>query len=86
MNKSTKIVAVFGVLALVGGSAFYLYTNTKTFYATKIAKEGKSSNLDVLLTFDKKFLKQWYKAVKNKENTFTLDGKVYNTQGGKLKQ
>jgi hypothetical protein len=83
MNNNTKSIIVLVVFAGVG---FYVYTNTKRYYANVIVNKGKyGSGVDALMTFDKDFLKVWSKASKKNEPTFTLNGKIFNTQGGTTK-
>jgi hypothetical protein len=81
MDKNTTIVVVVGLLTI--GVGYYFYTDTVNYHATQIAKSGKSSNLNVLLTFEKGYLKAWHKAIVKKQTTFTYNGKNYATQGGK---
>lgn len=35
-----------------------------------------------LMSFDNAFIKAWFLAAKDAKNTFTVDGKTYNTKGG----
>lgn len=87
MNSTTKgIISVVIVGALVYG-VYMLTYGKKHHYATIILKFGKSTGtMAQLHTFDEKFLKSWAKASMRNEPTFTLDGKVYNTQGGSAKK
>lgn len=85
MNNNTKgIITVVGVGAIV--LAVVLMTkDNKASYAMAIIKAGKASNYLSLITFDVEFLKEWSKAVKNGSETFVINGKTHNTQGGKVK-
>lgn len=79
-GKTIFWVAVYGVVAY---GAYYMYFS-KTAYAKKIIKAGKSNqSVDDLKSFDMAFLRVWSKAASNNEQTFSYDGKSYNTQGGK---
>ena len=53
--------------------------------AKKIVGAGKHGNEGDLKTLGEGYLKEWYKAVKKGSDSFTFEGKTYNTQGGKLK-
>jgi len=82
MNKNTKgIITVIAVLTIVGG-AWFLTRKTNSKYAHFIVDSGKSSNYAIVVTFDKAFLKEWVKAIKNSTDTFDYQNKKYNTQGG----
>jgi len=81
MNKQTvTFVVVFA--ALIGGGYYYL-TTTKKHYATIILNTGNyGSGIDILLSFDKPFLKEWAKAAKEKKAIFVFNGKNISTKGG----
>lgn len=81
MDKNTvKFVVLFA--ALIGGG-YYYFTTTKNYYATIILKTGNyGRGIDELLTFDKKFLKAWAKAAKEKKASFVFDAKNFSTKGG----
>jgi hypothetical protein len=84
MDKKVIIWTI--VFAGIGFGAYKYFTSTVKAYATTIAASGSASNLDVLLTFDKPYLKAWAMAVKAKQDTFTYNGLVFNTQGGSTKK
>ena len=81
-NKRNGLIVVAITLAVVGG-AWYFYSHTKRFYATRITKLGGSSNLAGLLTFDEGYLKQWAKGLSKGKDRFVYQGKEYYTAGGK---
>jgi len=82
MNKNTKgIITVIAVLTIVGG-AWFLTRKTNSKYAHFIVDSGKHSNYAFIVTFDKAFLKEWVKAIKNGAETFEYNGKQVSTQGG----
>lgn len=86
MNSTLKGVLTVLVVAGIGYAAYnYLIRDKKAFYAKKIAEAGKHGNETALKTFEEAFLKEWYKGVKNNQESFTYQGKSYNTQGGRLK-
>lgn len=83
MNKKTFFYIALYAAAAYGG--WYLYNNTKKAYARTILKEGMAGGGEAaLLAFGKNYLKPWAMAAKAKQPTFTFEGKVYNTKGGKL--
>ena len=84
MDKKVIIWTI--ILAGVGCGAYKYLTSTVKAYATTIAASGSASNLDVLLTFDKAYLKAWATAVKAKQPTFNYNGLIFNTQGGSTKK
>ena len=84
MDKKVIIWTI--IVAGVGFGAYKYLTNTVKAYATTIASSGSASNLDVLLTFDKPYLKAWASAVKAKQPSFNYNGLIYNTQGGSVKK
>lgn len=81
-KKSTYIA--IGVTIAVVGLAWYFYSHTKRYYATRITKLGGASNFATLLTFEEGYLKQWAKGLSKGKETFLYQGKSYNTQGGKI--
>jgi hypothetical protein len=84
MNKNVKgLIAVL----IVGAIVFVVYKkfgNTKKNDASYIVSSGKHGNVEALMTFDKDYIKAWANAIRNKQETFTLKGVKYNTQGGKI--
>lgn len=86
MNQTVKGIITVLVVAGVGYAAYMLVIkDKKAFYAKKIVAAGKHGNETSLKTLDEPYLKQWYMAVKGKQDSFTYNGATYNTQGGKLK-
>lgn len=85
MNSTTKGVVTILALAAVAGGVWFLLLRNKKRHAATIVKEGKSANYSTLLTFDEPFLRAWAKAAKAGNDTFTFEGKTYNTDGGKVK-
>lgn len=95
MNKNIKGAIV--VIVILSGFAYYFYTNKKKnnsidkndsveYYSTEIVKAGKHADYDFIKTFDKSFLKEWFNAIKNNQDTFVVEGKTINTQGGRVKK
>jgi uncharacterized protein YxeA len=87
MNNNLKgLIAVL----IVGGAVFLAYRmankgNLK--YARRIIKdENYGGDESVLISFDEDYLKEWAKASKNKQQTFSYKGTNYNTKGGKSVQ
>ena len=79
-----KTILWIGVYAVVAYGAYYLYFS-KQAYAKKIKDAGMSEGtLEQLKAFDMSYLRDWAKAAKSKQATFTHKGKTYNTKGGKL--
>lgn len=86
MSSTTKGIITVLTVGVVGYAAYYfLLMDKKGFYAKRIVEAGKSSNAETLKTFDQDFLKAWYTAAKRGEETFSVRGKTYSTQGGKAK-
>ena len=86
MNSTIKGVITVLVVVGVGYAAYnFLLRDKKAFYAKKIVEAGKHGNETTLKTFEEGYLKEWYKGVKNNQETFTYQGKSYNTNGGRLK-
>ena len=85
MNQKNKkgLFVILGVSAMVF-AAWYMYSHTKRAYATTIVKLGGNSSFPSLMSFDEGYLKAWAKSLSKARDTFVYDGKVYNTQGGKL--
>jgi hypothetical protein len=84
MDKKVIIWAI--AIGGVGYGAYWYLTNTVKAYASAIVKGGASSGYETLLTFDKPYLKAWATAVKAKQDTFTYNGLIFNTQGGSTKK
>ena len=86
MTSTTKgIVTVLTVVAVGYAAYYFLLWDKKAFYAKKIVGAGKHGNEGDLKTLGEGYLTEWYKAVKKGSDSFTFEGKTYNTQGGKLK-
>jgi hypothetical protein len=80
--KSGKILLYVGIYAVVAYGGYMLYTNTKMYFIKQLSKMGKLAYNDAYKTFDKEFLKAWYKSAKLGLAFFTYNGAKYNTQGG----
>lgn len=84
MNKNIQgLIAV----VIVGAIVFVVYKkfgNTKKGDASYIVSSGKHGNIEALMTFDKDYINAWAKAIRSKQETFTLKGVTYNTKGGKI--
>lgn len=87
MTKNTKGFIAVVAIAVVATSAYVAYkkfVGSKNTYAKYLIKWNYTSTaLSVLLTFGEDYLKAWYKAAKEKQPSFSLNGANYNTQGGK---
>lgn len=84
MNKTIN-----GVIAIVvvGGLVFLAYKKfgkSKKRDAMLIIKQGKHGDYQTLMSFGDDYIEAWANAVRKKQDTFTLKGVRYNTQGGKL--
>jgi len=76
------LLVSLGVVAIVAG-VWYFTSHTKISYAKAIIKNnGTQGSLAVLLTFDEGYLHAWAKSLSKGRDTFTYNGKVYNTSGG----
>lgn len=85
MSKTTKgIIAVVAVAAVAAG-VYLLLNKGKRNYADVIIKSGMAANYPILITFDSDYLKEWASAIKRNQPQFEYNGKMYNTNGGKLK-
>lgn len=83
MTSTTKGIITVLVVGGIGYLAYKkLFQDNKKKYAQAIVLAGKSSNFDKLITFGEDYLKAWDKAIKNKAETFSLNGSTYKTQGG----
>lgn len=71
-------------LVMMGTGAYFLYTTSKRYYASVIAKAGHGA-MDKLLQMDKAYLKPYAKAIKSGSDTFTVDGKVFDGKTGRAK-
>lgn len=86
MSSTTKgIITVVTVLAVGYAAYYFLLWDKKAFYAKKIVAAGKHGSESDLKTLGEGYLKEWYKSVKKGSDSFTFEGKTYNTQGGRLK-
>jgi predicted nucleic-acid-binding protein len=84
MNNNTKGIVAVGVVGAIVLAVILLTKDKKASYAMTIIKAGKyNSSYNDLISFDKEFLKAWADAVKNKQDTFFVQGKNHNTQGGR---
>ena len=88
MNSTLKgVLTILVVGGVVYASYRFLFKDKKKIYADLIIKKGKyTSSIDNLLSFGEDYLKEWRLAAKKGEETFTLKGVTYLTQGGKLKK
>lgn len=84
MNKSRALIYI-SVYAIVGYGVYYYFFSKKHF--AKIIADSGNYNLgvDELMNFDTPYLKAWSKAIKNAQTSFVLEGRTYNTIGGKIK-
>jgi hypothetical protein len=83
---NNKAILYIGIYAVVGYGAYYMFFS-KDAYAKSIIKSGKyGGSVQDLKGFGANFLKPWSKAAKNNQETFVFEGKMYNTQGGKIKR
>jgi hypothetical protein len=83
MNNKKGIIVAVSVAAILG-ALWYFKKGMKSDAETIIDAGYYSSGINQLSTFGKDYLSSWAKAAKAKEPTFMLEGKTYNTQGGKL--
>jgi CO dehydrogenase/acetyl-CoA synthase gamma subunit (corrinoid Fe-S protein) len=83
MNNNTKGIIAVGVVAAIVLAVILITKDKKESYAMTIIKAGKAGNYLSLITFDVEFLKAWAEAVKNKQDTFFVQGRNHNTQGGR---
>jgi len=72
-------------LIFMGAGAYYLWMHSKQHYAAVIAKGGHGAYSD-LVSLDKKYLKEYAKAIKNNSDTFMVDGKVFDGKTGRAKR
>lgn len=81
-----KHIKIAGLLILISGAiAVYLKVkkNSSDSDIDIIVNSGASSNKTVLKTLQPEYLKAWADAVKANSQSFTFNGKTYNTTGGK---
>lgn len=84
MKKNTLVW--IGVYAVVAYGAYYMFFS-KNAYANTIIKAGKyKGSAEELKSFGMNFLRPWARAAKNNQDTFTFEGKTYNTSGGRAKR
>ena len=86
--KNKKYIWIALVILGVGGYYGYkLYKKpvelTKEQSVDLIVEKGKASNRETLLTFEEGYVKAWANGILQNKDTFTYNGKSYNTQGGK---
>jgi hypothetical protein len=86
MTKGQRVALYVGIYAVAAYGGYMIYANTKMFFIKGLAKMGKLVYSDSYKTFDKEFLRAWYKSAKAGASSFSYNGANYNTQGGtKLK-
>lgn len=84
MKKQTLVW--IGIYAVVGYAAYmYFKPSKKKNIDTIISTGNYSSAPSNLEGFGEDFLKSWAKAAKKNEPAFVFQGKVYNTNGGRIK-
>jgi hypothetical protein len=86
MKKPTFLTGVGVGLAIIGvGAYIYFKRNTKKAFAKVIILKGNTTGgIQTLINvFDKDFLKEWARASRNNNNKFVVNGKTYNTKGGR---
>lgn len=80
-QKGLVAVLLTAGILLVG---WKIMSSGKKAQITWLIKNNYTSGTPASLsTFDNAFIKAWYKAAKAGQPTFLLEGKTYNTQGGK---
>lgn len=84
-NKNHGGLYVAIGLIMMGTGAYFLYTNTKRYYASVIAKAGHGGSVEDLMKLDKAYLKPYAKAIKSGSDTFTVNGKVFDGKTGRAK-
>lgn len=80
--KSGKLLMYVGIYIAAAYGGYMIYTNTKMYYIKQLAKMGKLTFDNKYKTFDKDFLKAWYRGAKLGGASFLYNGAKYNTQGG----
>lgn len=81
-NKTIIWVAVYG---LVGYGVYNYFTRKKRYAKIIAGSNNYTGGVTGLLNFGTDFLKSWSEASKNNQPIFFLNGKAYNTKGGKAK-
>lgn len=74
-------LVVLGVVVIVAG-VYYFYSHNKRYYAKEIVNFGGSDSFVGLMGFEEGYLKEWAKALVKAKQSFSYNGKTYNTQGG----
>jgi hypothetical protein len=83
--KNYKTLIYLATSAIVGYGVYHYFFSKKHF-AKIIADSGNyKKGVSGLMNFDTPYLKAWSKAIKNFQTSFVLEGKTYNTIGGKIK-
>lgn len=82
MNKNVKGALTIAVVGAIAFGVYKLAFKTKRAYARAIFNKGKTTSYAGLLTMDEPYLKEWAKSAKIGAETFTYNGKTYNTMGG----
>jgi hypothetical protein len=87
MKNKTHIWIALAILGVGGYYGYKLYQKpielTKEKAVDLIIEKGKASNKETLSTFEDAFLKAWANGVLKNSNTFSYNGKKYNTLGGR---
>lgn len=84
MKKNTILWVGLYVVVAYGAYAMFF---SKDAYAKAIIKAGKyGGSVQDLKSFGMNFLRPWARAAKNNQETFTFEGKTYNTNGGRVKR
>ena len=85
MKQGTKTVIWAVVFLGIGYAAWAHFSKTKKAMIAYLTLHGYSNYASTLMTFDDGYIKAWYMAAKKGDLTFSYQGKVYNTTGGKVK-
>ena len=88
--EAKKIITWGLIAAAVTGGIYLLvkYGNPakrKQDMALFIVANGLHHDMNFLVSADDAYLEAWYKAAKKNAETFTVNGKIYFTKGGKAK-
>lgn len=87
-RKATIIfTAVFAGLVIGGYFAYKHFSLTKKvkvdfLIQNEYYRGGTNGAHDLLMKLDDDYINNWYKAAKNKADTFTSNGKTFITKGG----